>query len=73
MIFTPNYGTCPICNKAKGVANHKQCSRILQKYRNEAEWKKTLENQRNHETQATAIKASTSRVRRANYFEGYIK
>ncbi len=37
MMYLPTYGICPVCNKRKGVANHKKCSRILQKQRNQKE------------------------------------
>lgn len=51
MLFSTNYGICPICNKGRGVANHKKCSRILQKQRNHEEWTKKLENQHKDENQ----------------------
>lgn len=73
MLYNTNYGICPICNKGKGVANHKKCSRILQKQRDNKLWNKTLEGQQKDEAERIAIKASTQRVRRINYFEGYIK
>lgn len=73
MLYSTNYGICPICNKGRGVANHKKCSRILQKQRNNKLWNKTLEGQHKDEADRIAIKASTQRVRRINYFEGYIK
>lgn len=73
MLYNTNYGICPICNKGKGVANHKKCSRILQKQRDNKLWNKTLEGQQKDEAEEIAIKASTQRVRRINYFEGYIK
>lgn len=73
MLYNTNYGICPICNKGKGVANHKKCSRILQKQRDNKLWDKTLEGQQKDEAEEIAIKASTQRVRRINYFEGYIK
>lgn len=37
MMYTSDYGICPVCKKGRGVANHKRCSRILQKQRNQEE------------------------------------
>lgn len=71
MIFSNTYGICPICNKGRGVANHKKCSRILQKQRNQKEWDKILENQHKDEFKKTAVKASTQLIRRTNFIEGY--
>lgn len=73
MMYTANYGICSICNKRKGVANHKKCSRILQKQRNQEEWDKVLEKQHKEENQQMAVKASTQRIRRINYIQGYQK
>lgn len=73
MLYSTNYGICPICNKGRGVANHKKCSRILQKRRDSKLWDKTLVAQHKDEAEKIAIKASTQRVRRINYYEGYIK
>lgn len=73
MMYLPTYGICPVCSKRKGVASHKKCSRILQKQRNHEEWDKLLNNQHKEENQQIAIKASTQRVRRINYFQGYQK
>lgn len=71
MLFSTNYGICPICKKGRGVANHKRCSRILQKRRNHEEWAKILENQHKDEFKKTAVKASTQLIRRTNFIEGY--
>lgn len=71
MIFSNTYGICPICNKGRGVANHKKCSRILQKRRNQEEWDKILNNQYKEENQQMAVKASTQLIRRTNFIEGY--
>lgn len=73
MMFSTNYGICPICKKGRGVANHKRCSRILQKRRNQKEWDKILENQHKDEFKKTAVKASTQLIRRINYIQGYQK
>lgn len=73
MMYTNDYGICPVCNKRRGVANHKRCSRILQKQRNHEEWAKKLENQHKDENQQMAVKASTQRIRRINYIQGYQK
>lgn len=73
MMYLPTYGICPVCNKRKGVASHKKCSRILQKQRNHAEWDKLLDNQHKEENHQMAVKASTQRVRRINYIQGYQK
>lgn len=73
MMYSTDYGVCPVCNKRKGVANHKRCSRILQKQRNQKEWAKVLENQHKDEFKKTAIKASTQHIRRTNFIEGYQK
>lgn len=73
MMYSTDYGVCPVCNKRKGVANHKKCSRILQKQRNQKEWDKILNNQYKEENQQMAIKASTQRIRRINYIQGYQK
>lgn len=73
MMFSTNYGICPICKKGRGVANHKKCSRILQKQRNQEEWIKVLENQHKDELKQMAVKASTQRIRRTNFIEGYQK
>lgn len=73
MMYSNDYGICPVCNKRRGVANHKRCSRILQKQRNHEEWTKKLENQHKEENQQMAIKASTQRIRRINYIQGYQK
>lgn len=73
MMYSTDYGVCPVCNKRKGVANHKKCSRILQKQRNQKEWDKILTNQYKEENQQIAIKASTQRIRRINYIQGYQK
>lgn len=73
MLFSTNYGICPICNKGRGVANHKKCSRILQKRRNQKEWDKILENQHKNEFKQMAVKASTQLIRRINFIEGYQK
>lgn len=71
MMYSTDYGVCPICNKRKGVANHKKCSRILQKRRNQEEWAKVLENQHKDEFKQMAVKASTQLIRRTNFIEGY--
>lgn len=73
MMYSTDYGVCPVCNKRKGVANHKRCSRILQKQRNHEEWTKKLENQHKDENQQMAVKASTQRIRRINFIQGYQK
>lgn len=73
MMYTSDYGICPVCKKGRGVANHKHCSRILQKQRNQKEWAKVLENQHKDENQQMAVKASTQRIRRINYIQGYQK
>lgn len=73
MMYTSDYGICPVCKKGRGVANHKRCSRILQKKRNQEEWTKVLENQHKEENQQMAVKASTQRIRRINYIQGYQK
>lgn len=73
MLFSTNYGICPICKKGRGVANHKKCSRILQKQRNQEEWDKVLENQHKNEFKQMAVKASTQLIRRTNFIEGYQK
>lgn len=73
MMYTSDYGICPVCKKGRGVANHKRCSRILQKQRNQEEWAKVLENQQKEENQRMAVKASTQRIRRINYIQGYQK
>ncbi|ATS92477.1 hypothetical protein St11Ph5_00013 [Escherichia phage St11Ph5] len=71
MMYSTDYGVCPVCNKRKGVANHKKCSRILQKRRNQEEWAKVLENQHKDEFKQMAVKASTQLIRRTNFIEGY--
>lgn len=71
MMYSTDYGVCPVCNKRKGVANHKKCSRILQKQRNHEEWAKVLEAQRKDEYKQMAVKASTQLIRRTNFIEGY--
>lgn len=73
MMYSTDYGVCPVCNKRKGVANHKKCSRILQKRRNQEEWAKVLENQHKDEFKQMAVKASTQLIRRTNFIEGYQK
>lgn len=73
MLYNTNYGVCPICNKRKGVASHKKCSRILQKQRNHDEWNTTLANQGVYENKRTVRKASTQMIRRKNHIEGYQK
>lgn len=73
MMYLPTYGICPVCNKRKGVASHKKCSRILQKQRNHEEWNKLLDNQHKEDNHRTAVKASTQRIRRINYIQGYQK
>lgn len=73
MMYSTDYGICPVCNKRKGVANHKKCSRILQKQRNKEEWGRILNNQYKEEKQQMAVKASTQRIRRINYIQGYQK
>lgn len=73
MMYLPTYGICPVCNKRKGVASHKKCSRILQKQRNHEEWTRVLNNQHKEENQQMAVKASTQRIRRINYIQGYQK
>ena len=73
MMYSNDYGICPVCKKGRGVANHKRCSRILQKQRNQKEWDKILINQYKEENQQTAVKASTQRIRRINYIQGYQK
>lgn len=73
MMYTSEYGICPVCKKGRGVANHKKCSRILQKQRNQKEWDKILENQHKDEFKKTAVKASTQLIRRTNFIEGYQK
>lgn len=73
MMYSTEYGVCLVCNKRKGVANHKKCSRILQKQRNQKEWDKILNNQYKEENQQMAIKASTQLIRRTNFIEGYQK
>ncbi len=71
MLYSTDYGLCPICNKRKGVAKHNKCSRILQKRRNNKEWETILNNQHKQEFQRTAQKASTQFIRRKNHIEGY--
>lgn len=71
MLYNTNYGLCPICNKRKGSGNHRKCSRILQKERNEQEWNTILNNQHKHEYKRVAEKASTQLIRRKNHIEGY--
>lgn len=71
MMYSTDYDVCPVCNKRKGVANHKKCSRILQKRRNQKEWDKILENQHKDEFKQMAVKASTQLIRRTNFIEGY--
>lgn len=71
MLYSTDYGLCPICNKRKGVAKHNKCSHILQKRRNEEEWDNTLNSQREYENKRTAFKASTQLIRRKNHIEGY--
>lgn len=73
MMYSTDYGVCPVCNKRKGVANHKKCSRILQKRRNQKDWDKILNNQHKEENQQMVIKASTQLIRRTNFIEGYQK
>ena len=73
MMYSTDYGVCSVCNKRKGVANHKRCSRILQKRRNQEEWNKILENQCKDEFKQMAVKASTQLIRRTNFIEGYQK
>lgn len=73
MMYSTDYGICPVCNKRKRVANHKKCSRILQKQRNKEEWDRILNNQYKEEKQQMAVKASTQRIRRINYIQGYQK
>lgn len=73
MIYSTNYGVCPVCNKRKGVASHKKCSRILQKQRNQKEWETILSNEKMEELKQEVITASTERVRRINYIQGYQK
>ena len=73
MMYSNDYGICPVCKKRRGVANHKRCSRILQKQRNQKEWDKILTNQYKEENQQMAVKASTQRIRRINYIQGYQK
>lgn len=73
MMYSTDYGICPVCNKRKGVANHKKCSRILQKQRNKEEWDRILNSQYKEEKQQMAVKASTQRIRRINYIQGYQK
>lgn len=73
MLYNTNYGVCPFCNKRKGVASHKKCSRILQKQRNHDEWDTTLVNQNVYENKRTVRKASTQLIRRKNHIEGYQK
>lgn len=73
MMYSNDYGICPVYKKGRGVANHKRCSRILQKQRNQKEWAKVLENQHKEENQQMAVKASTQRIRRINYIQGYQK
>lgn len=73
MMYSNDYGICPVCKKGRGVANHKRCSRILQKQRNQKEWDKILTNQYKEENQKMAVKASTQRIHRINYIQGYQK
>ena len=73
MMYSNDYGICPVCKKGRGVTNHKRCSRILQKQWNQEEWAKVLENQHKEENQQMAVKASTQRIRRINYIQGYQK
>lgn len=73
MMYSNDYGICQVCKKGRGVANHKRCSRILQKQRNQKEWDKILTNQYKEENQQMAVKASTQRIRRINYIQGYQK
>lgn len=73
MLYSTNYGICPVCNKGRGVANHKKCSRILKKQHDNEEQAKMHDRQHKDEAKKIVIKASTQRVRRINYFEGYIK
>lgn len=73
MLYSTNYGVCPVCNKRKGVASHKKCSRILQKQRNKSEWDTINSNKKLDDTKHEVIIASTERVRRINYIQGYQK
>lgn len=64
MIFNPNYHTCGICGKPRAKGNHRKCSRILQKQRNDAEQALILENQRKHEEYISVRRASLNKIRK---------
>lgn len=63
MILTQSH-LCPICKKARANNNHRKCSRILQRRRNDAEMAKTQKNQYEYERKQAAINASSVMYRR---------
>ncbi len=63
MILTQSH-LCPICKKARANNNHRKCSRILQRRRNDAEMDKMHKNQHEHERKQAAINASSVMYRR---------
>lgn len=63
MIYSTDYGLCPICNKRRGVAKHNKCSRILQKRHNAEEHAIILKNQKLENDLEIARKDTIFRIR----------
>lgn len=71
MIFGNNFGKCPICEKHRSTGNHRKCSKILQRQRDDNHWDTVHTNQRKEEIKARGIECSYFKDKRANHLEFY--
>lgn len=71
MIISEGFGKCPICEKHRGTGNHRKCSKILQRQRNNKHWDTVHTNQRKEELKAMAVEASYHHSRRTNHVKVY--
>ncbi len=71
MIFSNNFGKCPICEKHRSTGNHRKCSKILQRQRDNNHWGTVHTNQRKEELKAMAVESSYHHSRRINHVKVY--
>lgn len=71
MIFSSNFGKCPICGKHRSTGNHRKCSKILQRQRDHKHWDTVHANQRKEEVRKMAVKASFAQSTRIEHIQRY--
>lgn len=71
MIFSNNFGKCPICEKHRSTGNHSKCSKILQRQRDNKHWDTVHTNQRKEEVRKMAVKASFAQSTRIEHIQRY--